>query len=1238
MARRVLLLVFLLSLTAFARTAGAYDFGLATVASAPIGVGCYDIKVADVNGDGRPDAIAAVYDAKRIAVVFGAATGFAAPTFYGGGHADAVDLADYDGDGWIDILEADWEENTVRLWTNDGAGTFVAAGTFVVTGHPRDVASGDFDGDGTRDAVVATGDGRVTFLPGLPGGGFGAQIPQTIGGQTKGVATGDLDNDGDIDVVAIDAVGSRLIRLRNDGAYPFVQVSATSFTGSPSDVALADLDGDGFLDAAASLENGKVATVGGGSLDFALPVRITALTGTLSQSVAIADFDGEGGPDLLVSNFNQSTLEVLRNHGGLEFGGTVVGTTGSNPRSAAAGDFNLDGRMDAVSGDFIGGTAKLVRNIPATLHFVYSPLSLDFGQSGLGTETFQSVTLQNLGNAPLVVTPGAIDGDEFAYAGSGAPISIQAGSSAFLELRYRRTVLGTATGTLHLASNDSLAPEVTIPLTGSTVPANQEITFAPSPLNFGSSYLGDARTASILFKNVGNSPVTLTPGAIDGDEFVYAGAISPFTLGPGGSRNLFIRYKRSVLGDAVGTVHLTTTDPDMPEIGIGLLGNTAPSTTKVAYSPPALDFGTGYQGIITQRSVTLTNIGNLPLVVTPGAIDGDQFVYYGSGPPFTLSPGFYGTITLRCLRTALGDATGMLHVATNDPEKPTIEIPLSATTLEPLPKIAYAPASLDFGSDYEGIQQALQLQIQNVGQKTLTVTPGAIDGDQFIYDFSSAPFDVAIGASHALPIRYLRSVTGAAEGTLHLATNDPDAPDVAIALAGIAAPPPHASFSSPSPIVVSAGTSTPTSFVVRNTGLSPLHVTVPADAGDLAEASPHDMGTTEQEFMRMEISGAMWNLDWEGRVSTGANAEYYWGMDEANFIAQSSGTVGLGGREFRLGPVAVAPGILVTRKIFVPGTEGWVRYVDVAENPNDSPRTATFDLFDNIGYGPDASLRTSDGDSQFELVDDWIVIPAPADRRTVGRMFRSGAGAAPVLASWFQMTVGLVGSYARTKFVTTVPGHGRVSVIQWAVQGVDADATQATLEALHQSPAPGLALADAIDRGSALNLQPDPKAFRPVAGNYVVAPGDSALIPIVFGAEAATHDADLTGTLRVTTDDPQHLLLQVPLAFSVGDGQVVGTDPGDVPPVATLELSGFRPNPMRLSGTARVSFRLASSEPATLTLYDVRGRVLSREVLAAPRPGPGSLALGGVSLKAGVVWMRLEQGGHVVTGKGIVLP
>ena len=119
-----------------------------------------------------------------------------------------------------------------------------------------------------------------------------------------------------------------------------------------------------------------------------------------------------------------------------------------------------------------------------------------------------------------------------------------------------------------------------------------------------------------------------------------------------------------------------------------------------------------------------------------------------------------------------------------------------------------------------------------------------------------------------------------------------------------------------------------------------------------------------------------------------------------------------------------------------------------------------------------------------------------------------------------------------------------------------------------------------------------------------------------------THDA--------TVPFPLHV------AFQLAEGSVVGIEPAGGA-ASGLALAGFLPNPVRASGPARIAYRLASAEPATITLYDVRGRVLAREVIAQQAPGPGSIAFGR-RLAAGVVWMRLAQGDRVATKKGIVLP
>ena len=90
----------------------------------------------------------------------------------------------------------------------------------------------------------------------------------------------------------------------------------------------------------------------------------------------------------------------------------------------------------------------------------------------------------------------------------------------------------------------------------------------------------------------------------------------------------------------------------------------------------------------------------------------------------------------------------------------------------------------------------------------------------------------------------------------------------------------------------------------------------------------------------------------------------------------------------------------------------------------------------------------------------------------------------------------------------------------------------------------------------------------------------------------------------------------------------------DVPAaVASLALAGFRPNPASAART--VSFSLASNEPATLQLIDVRGRTVARREVGGAGPGPHTVDLGG-ELEPGVYWLRLVQGADVRETRGVV--
>ena len=137
-----------------------------------------------------------------------------------------ADAADYDGDGFLDILKGNFASDTPILYHNLGNNVFedatLDAGLAV---HTRFVQWGlaflDFDQDGRKDVFIA--DGHVYPTVDRPGGNEHFRQPRqlywningqdfydmsTTGGpgitaphSSRGVAVGDLDNDGAMEIV-----------------------------------------------------------------------------------------------------------------------------------------------------------------------------------------------------------------------------------------------------------------------------------------------------------------------------------------------------------------------------------------------------------------------------------------------------------------------------------------------------------------------------------------------------------------------------------------------------------------------------------------------------------------------------------------------------------------------------------------------------------------------------------------------------------------------------------------------------------------------------------------------------------------------------------------------------------------------------------------------------------------------------------------------------------------------------
>lgn len=199
------------------------------------GVGSYvmAIRAGDLNHDGRMDFVS-VGNERWVGVhLADRSGGFVARRYDYGSAGRGLDLADFDGDGHLDLVNTRYSSGYVDLRPGVGDGTF---GDPIRVGDagsdPYGVATGDFDGDGHLDIFANDGaGGAITLWRGDGRLGFadGVAIPSLDHDNHGAFDAYDYDRDGDPDVVAVNYTGRRLLYAPNngDGTFgPRVEVAA----------------------------------------------------------------------------------------------------------------------------------------------------------------------------------------------------------------------------------------------------------------------------------------------------------------------------------------------------------------------------------------------------------------------------------------------------------------------------------------------------------------------------------------------------------------------------------------------------------------------------------------------------------------------------------------------------------------------------------------------------------------------------------------------------------------------------------------------------------------------------------------------------------------------------------------------------------------------------------------------------------------------------------------------------
>jgi fibronectin type 3 domain-containing protein len=332
-----------------------------------------------------------------------------------------IALGDLDGDGKLDLVVANYGDNSISVFRNRGtagaitSGTFPTGQRFDVSQAPRAVALADIDGDGKLDVLVVNSSDFISILRNTSTSGTISLATRMdfstgTGSRPFGVAVSDLDGDGKLDVVAANSGTFSVSVFRNISTIGSLSLRAPdsyAVATGPVGVAIGDIDRDGKPDLVVPCgTDGRVSILRNTSSlsGIAFAGKYDLVAGVNPVSVALGDLDGDQRLDIVCANSGGDNISVYRNtslQGDISdysFQPALSFQTGTTPYCVSLGDMNGDGKLDILVANMnSSGGVSVFRNLSVS--------------GALTRDSFAPKLDFATGNQPSSVVTGDIDGD-----------------------------------------------------------------------------------------------------------------------------------------------------------------------------------------------------------------------------------------------------------------------------------------------------------------------------------------------------------------------------------------------------------------------------------------------------------------------------------------------------------------------------------------------------------------------------------------------------------------------------------------------------------------------------------------------------------------------------------------------------------------------------------------------------------------------------------------------------------
>ena len=561
-----------------------------------------------------------------------------------------------------------------------------------------------------------------------------------------------------------------------------------------------------------------------------------------------------------------------------------------------------------------------------------SPTALTFSPQVTGTTSAaQTVTVANPTSAAASVSSIATSGAFTQTNTCGS--SIAANGSCTVSVTFSPTAAGSATGSLTINAGGVTN---TVSLSGTGTAPGPVLSASPASLSFPATLVGSSpATQTVTVTNSGTTAATVSGVSVTG---AFSQTNNCTSLAVNGSCTVTVKFTPTAATNT-GTLTVSSNANNNP-LTVGLSGSGITSTTNIALNKPATASssyqtyvasnvtdgntssywestdGAAYPQTISVDLGSTQSIGSVTLDLPPssawgtrtetlsvlGSTNGTSYSQIVGSAGYTFNPSTGNTVTIslpsgtsaRYVQLSFTGNTGWSAAQLSEFEV----FPGGGTSGGTA--LSASPSSVSFGNEAVGSTSSAQtVTVSNPGSTAASVSSVSVSGP--FSQTNTCGGSIAAGASCTVSVKFAPAASGAASGTLSVASSAPGSP-LTVALSGTGTTSANTNLALNAPVTASSYTQVyvPANAVDGNTstywegtnGAWPTTFTVNLGAAHSLSSLVVDLPPSSAWQTRTQTLSVLGSVNGSTYTTLVGSATYTWNPSTGNTvtIALPSGT------------------------------------------------------------------------------------------------------------------------------------------------------------------------------------------------------------------------------------------------------------------------------------------------------------------------------------------------------------